>query len=301
MHCTSGLATATLSSARMVLNGHGSLLLGPTRPAVGTTRPPLVLIGGTAQWLESWTGHLSGLAQERQVLLYEARGQAGATSSLDVADCSLRRHAADFAGVVAEAGLCEEPFDVVGFSFGGRVAMAAAAMAAGRPPSSRPYSIRKLCVTGVAADRGALGRLTTQGWSACLRNQDLEGFAWQLILSTHSASFVAQHEHSVRSWVRAVVAKNSVAGLRAIVEQTYTDDPSDFSHPLTMAKTIRDGGGVEEACVIGGSEDVVAPLAEARKLADDVGWYFVEVDASGHAVPIEQAVRWRREVLSFLA
>ena len=74
---------------RSTLCGHRTLLLGPTRPQA--QRPPLVLLGGTAQWLDSWSGHLTSLSRERQVLLYETRGQAGATSLLDTADCSLER------------------------------------------------------------------------------------------------------------------------------------------------------------------------------------------------------------------
>ena len=141
----------------MLIRGHRAVRLGPLRPPA-VPRPPLVLIGGTAQWIDSWTGHLKALARQRQVLLYETRGQGGATSSLDVSCCDLRTHAEDFAAVV-EAGLDEHllnaPVDVCGFSFGGRVALAAAA--AGEGPR-----IRRLCLTGVSADRGQRGRLALQ-------------------------------------------------------------------------------------------------------------------------------------------
>ncbi len=58
------------------------------------SRPPLVLLGGTAQWLDSWQGHLTELAQSRRVLLYETRGQGGAfvaadAAQADVTNCSL--------------------------------------------------------------------------------------------------------------------------------------------------------------------------------------------------------------------
>eukprot|EP00966_Prymnesium_polylepis_P206248 4779092-Prymnesium_polylepis.3 len=96
---------ATLATTR--LHGHRALLLGPTR-AKAAAKPPLVLLGGTAQWIDSWMGHLSSLARERQVLVYETRGQAGATSSLNPADCSLGRQAADFGGVIRAAGLHEQ-------------------------------------------------------------------------------------------------------------------------------------------------------------------------------------------------
>ena len=133
-----------MRGAALAIRGHRAVRMGPLKPPA-VTRPPLVLIGGTAQWIDSWTGHLRALARERQVLLFECRGQGGATSSLDVSCCDLRTHAEDFAAVV-EAGLDEHllnaPIDVCGFSFGGRVALAAAA--AGDGPR-----IRRLCMSGV--------------------------------------------------------------------------------------------------------------------------------------------------------
>ena len=103
----------------LAIRGHRAVTLGPLRPPANfPPRPPLVLIGGTAQWIDSWTGHLKALARERQVLLYEARGQGGASSSLDVSCCDLRTHAEDFAAVV-EAGLDEHllnaPIDVFNY------------------------------------------------------------------------------------------------------------------------------------------------------------------------------------------
>ena len=277
------------------IRGHRAVTLGPLRPPA-VPRPPLVLIGGTAQWIDSWTGHLKALARERQVLLYETRGQGGATSSLDVTCCDLRTHAEDFAAVV-EAGLDEHllnaPIDVCGFSFGGRVALAAAA--AGDGPR-----IRRLCLTGVSADRGHRGRLALQSWKASLSAEDLAGFAWRLILDTHSSAYLAEHEAQVPGWVRAIVEANSSAGLRALVEQTHTEEPDDRYHPSVMAARTRAAGVVEAGLVIAGTDDIMAPPDASRTLAEEGGWQFLGVRGSGHAVPIEQAVAWRRAVLGFL-
>ena len=211
----------------------------------------------------------------------------------------MSQHAVDFRAVVDAAGL--HTFDVAGFSFGARVALAATAAVASLPVHNRPYRVRKLCLTGVAADRGPLGRLALEGWRASLQHGDLEGFVWQLILSTHSPNYLAAQESSVRSWVDAVVAANSIQGLRGIVQQTHTDEPDDPSHPLTLAKVILAGGGVEDGMVIAGADDVIAPPAEALRLASAAGWRYVSIKGAAHAIPIEQAIRWRREVLTFLA
>jgi pimeloyl-ACP methyl ester carboxylesterase len=157
------------------------------------------MVGGTAQWLDSWAGHLPTLARDRQCLLYEARGQAGGMRGglppLDLSDCTLSQHANDFWSVVSEArraGLlrsgCTQELDVLGFSFGGRVAMAAALKAG---LHDRP-KIRRLCLTGVAGDRGPAGRLALASWRASLAAADLHGFAWNLILDTHSSAYLAK-------------------------------------------------------------------------------------------------------------
>jgi hypothetical protein len=201
---------ATAAAAQQLLNGHRAILMGPTAvpAAAGSEQqprpPPLVLVGGTAQWLDSWAGHLPALAKERQCLLYEARGQAGGMRDrdglppLDLSDCTLPQHADDFWAVVAEAraaGLLDfdeaasdQELDVLGFSFGSRVAMAAAASAGVR---DRPR-IRRLCLTGAAGDRGAAGRLALASWRASLAAADLRGFAWRLILDTHSPAYLAK-------------------------------------------------------------------------------------------------------------
>lgn len=283
--------------------GHRALLLGPLK-ANCAPRPPLVLLGGTAQWIGSWMGHLTPLARERHVLCYETRGQAGATSSLDVTDCTLQRHATDMAAVLHEAGLASQPFDICGFSFGGRVAMAAASR---QDASGRPLlpGLRRLAVTGVSADRGHRGRLALQSWRASLAAGDLPGFVWRLILDTHSSAYLQAHEAEVDGWVRAVVRANSLAGLRAIVEQTHTEDLNDREHPLRMAETARDVGNVhplflEAGLLVAGAEDLLSPAGSACTLADAAGWGFAELEGAAHATPIEQAVAWRRTVLGFL-
>lgn len=43
------------------------------------TKPPLILIGGTAQTTQSWVGHIQPLSKERRLIIYEARGQGRKT------------------------------------------------------------------------------------------------------------------------------------------------------------------------------------------------------------------------------
>ena len=94
-------------------------------------------------------------------------------------------------------------------------------------------------------------------------------------------------------WVDAVVSHNSVAGLKAIVDQTHTEDQSDPGHPLHLAATIRRLGNVSQGMLLVGDRDVLSPVSAARLLADVAGWPLKVIDDAGHALPIEQPMRWR--------
>lgn len=286
----------------IALQGHRALLVGPTISQ--DVKPPMVLLGGTAQWLDSWTGHLTALARHRRVLLYETRGQGGGfavpgTRQADEVDVGLTQHAEDFWDVLDSSGLADTgdgSVDVVAFSFGARVAMCAAANA----KDVRSTRLRRLCLTGVSADRGARGRLALQSWRQSLQAGDLGGFAWRLMLDTYSPSTLAAQESRIAGMVSNVVAANSVHGLRAIVDRSHTEDPSEATHPLAMARAISTAGGVEDVLLINGEEDLLcAPLA-GQALADAAGWRYVGLSGAGHAAPLEQPVAWRKAVLAFL-
>ena len=98
-----------------------------------------------------------------------------------------------------------------------------------------------------------------QSWKASLSAEDLAGFAWRLVLDTHSNAYLAEHEAQVPGWVRAIVEANSSAGLRALVEQTHTEEPGDRYHPSVMAARSRAAGAVEAGLVIAGTDDIMAP------------------------------------------
>ena len=232
----------TLASVPIIaLQGHRALVLGPTT-SQSMPRPPLVLLGGTAQWLDSWTGHLTALARRRRVLLYETRGQGGGfaapgTRQADDVDVGLQVHADDFWEVLEKSGLADTdhghsgavdvrtmlepptdlwpsvladakrftrivclPAQVVAFSFGARVAMCAASDADASSRSSA--RLRRLCLTGVSADRGARGRLALQSWRQSLRAGDLAGFVWRLMLDTYSPATLAAQEGRIQGMVR---------------------------------------------------------------------------------------------------
>lgn len=265
------------------------------RKRVGT---PVVLLGGTAQTINSLCGHHAPLAAGGGggLLQYELRGQ-GRTTSLPLADCSLARHAADFQDILRQRPDFACPstgrVDLVGFSFGGRVALAIAAEA--------PQLVRRVVATGVPADRGALGRTVLRAWRSALERGDLEGFMWQSMAEGFDSAFLSRHESKLEAWVRSAVAANRAEAVLALVCQTHTDDERSAWHSRALARRAAAAGtGEGDALFLVGGADRLAPPAECAALAAEGGWACQVIPGAGHSVPIEQPRLWRDAVVSYL-
>lgn len=276
-------------------------------------RPPLVLIGGMAQSVESWEIHLPSLSLDRDVLVYECLGQGpaaprdGGLSPSYYRNVTLPFHAASFAEVVREAFPSSSlPVDVAGFSFGGRVAMAAV--------SCHPDLIRRVHVTGVAAQRDGYGRLVLKSWEDVLRRRSpprgdsvdddvrLRAFGWSILTATYSDSFLsARGGDEVQSWVDQICRSNTIEGLSALLTQTHGSSDEDFWEPLSMAKRITALKRPARGMLTVGSLDRMSTPGEARRLSSSLGWDDVRTyEGSGHAVPMERAREWRNDLLRFL-
>jgi len=265
--------------------------------------PPVVLLGGTAQTINSWVSHFPGLSQEREVLVVELRGQGAGNDLLPPFDVGLQAQVLDLEEFFQETGLGEAhgaPVDLVGFSFGGRVAMAFAA--------ARPESVHSCVVTSVAGARGGYGRLVLQNWVALLEGQGekggetassqrssqaLENFAWSSILSSYHPEFLAKNEKRVPLWVRMVAETNTREGLHAIVAQTHGGDPTqELAEPCAAA-------GVRGKLIYG-EQDLLCDIPGVPDFARAAGFELCGFEGCAHAVPMEEATKWRREVLAFL-
>lgn len=254
---------------------------GPDRPA---RRPPLVLIGGMTQTISSWAGQLRPLSESRPVLAYEARGQG--RTQLDLSDTSLPRHVEDLAALVEGLSL-PTPLDLCGFSFGGRVALAAAAQ--------RPDLVRRLVVSGVGRDRTVLGKTIVEGWLAALRTGDLDALARISLSDIVGPDYLEAHGDMVEPMIRAVIERNSFDGIVALFRDTLARGPDSPWAPDALAPRVRC-----PALVTGGAQDRIAPPAEVRALASMLRASHRIFDGAGHTVPIEVADPWRRALVAFL-
>lgn len=278
--------SARAASAITALAGHRAVLI----PAASDFTP-LVLIGGTGQWVDSWTTHVSGF-RDRPLLLYETAGQGKVAH--DLSDMTLTRHTRDLQAVLAAAGWADRPVDLAGFSFGGRLAMAAAA--------SGGLQVRRVVSTAVASRRTARGRFALRGCLASLRSGDMQGFGYQITLASYSSSFLAEHEARVPKWVDALARECTSEGVGAIIAETLATEEEE--HPLhteRLASRIASAGAVEGGLIISGTEDAFSTLSSGADLARVAGWEHLPIEGAAHAVPLEKPRAWRDAVKGFLA
>lgn len=310
--------------------GRRALLLHPKKSTKVLNHPPLIILGGMAQSIASWEFHLPHFAKERSVLIYECLGQGPlppeeVCSDVDLdsyyKDVSLERQGSDFWSVVDEA-LFENNdgngrvVDVVGFSFGGRVAMAAAV--------SQPNRIRRLHLTGVAAERDEYANVLLASWKEMLganymdtidkekekegtNNPSLRSFAWSIILATYSEQFLASMGAArVQSWVDGVCKFNTQSGLKAILLQTHGGE--GLWTPVSMAERMKES--VESCKLVVGSNDKMASPDQVLRLAQLLGkedeseqgsCCYKVIQNCGHAVPFEAMRLWREDVIEYLS
>ena len=81
----------------------------------------------------------------------------------------------------------------------------------------------------------------------------------------------------------------------------HTDDPGDAWHITSIARRASEAGiDQSQALFIGGEEDILAPPAQCRVLAEIGGWTCKTIRGAAHNVPIEQPELWRQAVLEHL-
>jgi pimeloyl-ACP methyl ester carboxylesterase len=254
--------------------------------------PTVFLIGGMAQTKASWEHHMSSLSKNRKVVVFECFGQ-GQTSfeQSDLQNVSLPKQAESLMEAIQDVN-SNNPVDLVGFSFGARVSMAAACL------DGASDCIRRMHLTGVASERSDYGRLAVEAWKDSVKHDpSLRSFAWSVLMATYSPSFL--QSQPIDRYIDHICRTNSRDGLLALLQRAEVLDRNDPWHVVNMAERIKKSDIVGKLCV--GELDQMAPKEHALTLCDQLGFSdTLVVPNCGHAVGIEGARAWKSDVLEFL-
>jgi 3-oxoadipate enol-lactonase len=247
--------------------------------------PPLVVLGGLTQTLASWGGHARALAENREVVVYETRGQGETELSLD--DVSMPRHVEDF-GSLVEALAIAMPADLCGLSFGGRVALAVAA--------TRGDLVRRLVVSGVGRDETSAGRALVRSWLSALEAGDVEVFSRKNATDAFGSAYLEAEGVDLDEIARVTTRRNRPAAVRALLRQILLErEPGSPWAPEALAQRVRC-----PVLLVGGALDPIAPPAEIQALAGPLRADTHILAGVGHTLPLEAPEEWRRQVLAFL-
>lgn len=303
------LLTTAISTRQF--NGHSYCVQRYSASRRSPPHPPLVIVPGFAQTISTYKSHLPTFAQERDVLIFQPHGLGkGVSLGVDTegeqgsvrdencfsnvslpaqADRLLRTIDLVFPGV--------GQVDVAAFSLGGRIAMCAALL--------YPHRMRRLHLTGVSLSPSSFAKTSFFAWKCMLRNNNLEGVAWNSLLASYHPAFLETQESRLHRWVAQICQGQTGEGLLALLEQAYTDD---WSVASMTKKAAEEGIRLPQIRLCVGKNDRMAPAEGVLELAEALGLSTESrcrsvtiVENCGHAVPLEAPRFWRQSIVEFTA
>ena len=253
----------------------------------------LILLGGAAQSAESFSAHFSSMMRSLKgwrVIIPEFRCQK--ETDLLTKNATLDVLCSDLEVFIREVNASKP--HMLGFSFGGRVALAFA--------SSRPHLMGDLSLTGVSLGRGGLGDLIIEGWLDCLRKGDMRATAWSFVVNGYSRSFLEKHDvKRLRNHVNDIASSADPLKLLDLMEYSHIDDFNNSSYSVERAAQTLSGKRVQ---ICAAEEDRIACAKGSRRLYDVLNEQndadFLLFERTGHLLPFEKARLWRNSVTSFL-
>jgi pimeloyl-ACP methyl ester carboxylesterase len=247
--------------------------------------PPMLIIGGTAQTISTFTMHIKPLAKLGRVIFIELRGQG--STELASEHAHMKQHVEDLHNILAELGL--QRVNLVGFSFGGRIALAYAA--------HHPAQVNKLSITGVCYSRPKLGELILKSWAEALQRGNLRDCAWSFLLNGYSPAFIEKYFANFSSFVDMVVTANKVEKLYDLIRLSHASDKEDLPYGV-IACTARIRCPTQ---IIAATEDRIAGYNECLELGRRIDTCVSSISLSaGHLAPFEQPSQWRKALTDFL-
>eukprot|EP01038_Epipyxis_sp_PR26KG_P004773 gene4773-6695_t len=250
--------------------------------------PPLIILGGTAQTISSFGLHISSLSRNRRIIIPEMRCQ-GLHTSLNIESATISQHVHDFHEFISVLGL--KIFDLCGFSFGGRLSLAYA--------SHYPAAVRKITVTGVPLVRNPLGVLIMHSWLDLLMKDDLKSAALSFVLNGYSDVYIDKIGTRLFQLVNIIDESNSSERLYHLIKLSQDDHEDNINY--TTQNVIKNINCPVQ--IIAGNKDRICSYEAACKLFEvlnDKDRRRLVTLPTGHLVPFEDPILWRKAVLDFL-
>ncbi len=246
-------------------------------------KPPLVILGGTAQTINTFTPHIQSLKRNRRLIIIEMRGQG--ITDLDSKYCNMPQLIDDLASVLEKLNIRNE-LHLCGFSFGGRVAVTFAA--------HNPALVTKLSITGVPLVRPPLGKLIIQSWEEALSRGNIKECAWSFVLNGYSNDFLNRHHSKLNQFMEFVVRANKTENLYNLIKFSHGNygESYDLEHCARIIQCPTQ--------IIAAREDRIAGYNETLELAKSIPRSNAITMDSGHLAPFENTGAWRSHVLGFL-
>jgi len=241
-------------------------------------RPTLVFLNGMSQSTLHWKSQARAFQSRFQVLCYDARGQGD--SKLGDEDFTLQLHADDLAELLDLLEI--DQVHLVGFSHGARVALKFA--------TDFPKRTRSLVLCSASAKSSALARTIVRSWSEVLERGGLSAMSWAALPVILGETFLRDNEHLLPGIIKASEQRNSAEGVKRLLlgMQEYPDLSE-------LARLVRC-----KSLVISSQDDPLVRLDGAQELAQLMEGRHVQVEGSGHTIPIEVPDLFREIVLGFL-
>ncbi len=230
--------------------------------------PVVVFLNGLSQTTIAWGLQVKRLRGVRDVLLYDASGQG--KSDPPPEGSRTADHGRDLLHLLDTLEL--DQVDLVGFSFGSRVAL--------RVVLAAPERVRRLVLIGCAHRETALRRWIVQGWLDALDagGQDL---LFQVVTpDVVGEEWLRENEQMREQMLRAFRRRNDPESMRRMLLDTLLPG-GDFGEEL---KSVR-----AAALVIRGVDDPLVPRFLNDELVDLLpDTHFLEVERCGHTVAVER-------------
>lgn len=250
----------------------------------GSEGTPIVILGGTAQTINTFTTHIKPMSKSNRVIVMELRGQG--SNQLQSSYARMHQHVVDVHEVLRKLQVSK--IYLCGFSFGGRVAIAFAA--------HHSEMVEKLSVTGISMSRPKLGEMIIKSWEDALRRGNMRECAWSFILNGYSSSFIEKYYSKLESFIEMVVAANDPNKLYDLIRLSHNTDGPDAEYTTSVcAPRVR--------CptqIIAATDDRIAGYQSCLDLAKHIRTCpsIISLEA-GHLAPFEHPMQWRRAVLDF--